>query len=119
MELCEHDHYINSCPDCAAIRYRTDQVFLERVRSLMGTARMAREVAHQYAEDIKDPALRKQAQEELESECALRAALNAGIAVVLSNIRLGLTNDIAKEEAIVLFRVARCLLPQEVKRCGH
>lgn len=41
----------------------------------------------------------------------MRATLDAGITQVLGNIRLGLTNDLAKEEAIALFRIARCLLP--------
>lgn len=47
---------------------KQDEVFLKQVRSLMNTVRLAREEAEQYAEDIKDPDLRKQAEEELDKD---------------------------------------------------
>lgn len=63
---CKGEHAMWECPDCA--RYRQDQAFLNQVQSLMGTAKMAREEAEQYAEDIRDPELRKQAMHALEDE---------------------------------------------------
>ncbi len=40
----------------------TDQHFLDQVRRLTGTARLATEEAEQYAADITDPKLREEAQ---------------------------------------------------------
>lgn len=53
-------------PDCAMCsRYQQDVAFLEQVKSLMRTACSARDEAEEYAKDIVDPLLWKQASEEL------------------------------------------------------
>lgn len=41
----------------------------------------------------------------------MQAALLGFVGVVHQNIRLGLTDTYALEEAIAMFRIARCVLP--------
>jgi hypothetical protein len=47
---------------------RQDEVFLDKVRSLIGTARMAEEEAESYAEMIRDKKLKEEARRLLEGD---------------------------------------------------